>query len=221
MKRTVLLLSLSLFAFTQNSIAQFTQLEFASGISKTDFTSIAIQPLNAKESFSFSTLAFYQKYHTPENSPFDEVGVQSNLFWNFSKTFSIGPSLYYNSVAGFSERISGLYSLKSKRLILTVIPSVAHMELTKFINGEVFMQVQYNHPLNKQANGNWLALIGAFMLTHWDKFSDHSRSFQQIRAGLSYKGNQFGFALDLDQYGKKPITKTSAGIFIRKVFTNK
>ncbi|MCK8520423.1 hypothetical protein M0D21_02525 [Aquimarina sp. D1M17] len=201
---------------SQKVVAQMTQLELASGIAKTDFSSFSMLSLNGKKTFSISTLAFFQKYHEEENVIFDELGVQTTAFWNFSKFASIGPSLYYNSISGFSERISLLFSTKTKRFFFAAISSAAHMEATNFINGELFVQIQYTQPLNKQ----WNVLLSALLLSHWDQFSTHSRSFQQLRTGVSYKTTQFGFAIDFDQYGKSPNTKTSIGFFIRKTFKN-
>ncbi|WP_121065447.1 hypothetical protein [Maribacter vaceletii] len=217
MKKTHVILIFFFLVISQKVVAQFTQLEFASGIGKTDFTSFSNRPIDDKKTFSILTLAFFQKYHNKENIIFDELGVQTTAFWNFSKSISIGPSLYYNSVAGFSERISLLFNVKTKRFSLVVIPSVAHLEVSNFINGELVVQIQLTQPLKKE----WNALLSAQILTHWDKFSIHSRSFQQIRTGLSYKTTQFGLAADFDQYGKNPITKTSIGFFVRKIFINK
>lgn len=55
----------------------------------------------------------------------------------------------------------------------------------------------------------------------WNTFSIHDRSFQQLRAGFSYNTTQFGIATDFDQYGENPITKTSMGLFIRKIYLTK
>ncbi|GGD25679.1 hypothetical protein [Hyunsoonleella pacifica] len=217
MKKTNAILMLFLLIFSQKICAQITQLEFASGISKTDFTSFSIRPIDDKKTFSIATLAFFQKYHEKEHEVFDELGVQTTALWNFSKFIAVGPSLYYNSVAGFSERISVFFSTKTKRFSIAAIPSIAHMELTNFINGELFLQMQFLQPLKN----DWNALLSALMLTHWDKFSIHARSFQQVRTGISYKSTQFGLAVDFDQYGKTPITKTSVGLFVRKIFINK
>lgn len=217
MKKTNAILILFLVIFSLRLRAQITQLELASGIAKTDFTSFSIRPINDAKTFSVSTLAFFQKYHKKENIIFDELGVQTTAFWNFSKSISIGPSLYYNSVAGFSERISLLFSTKTRSFSLAAIPSIAHLELTNFINGELFIQMQFTQLLKKQ----WNLLLSIQTLTHWDKFSIHARSFQQVRTGLSYKATQFGLAIDFDQYGKKTITETSVGLFVRKIFINK
>ena len=98
--------------------AQFTQLELASGAKKTDFTSFSFTPITQNAAFSIATLAFFQKFHQQEEIIFDELGVQSTLYWNINKTISVGPGLYYNSVSGFSERLSVLYTIRSQHFVL-------------------------------------------------------------------------------------------------------
>lgn len=214
MKKAHLILLFAILIFSQKGTTQITQLEFASGISKTDFTSFSSNPLNEKKTFSIATLAFFQKYHKKEDFIFDELGVQNTIFWNFSKWASIGPSLYYNSVAGFSERVSLQLTSKTNKFTFISTSSVTHSEKTKTINGELFLQMQFIQPLRN----DWNALLSTVILTTWDKFSIHARSFQQVRAGFSYNTTQFGLAADFDQYGSQPLTKTSIGIFIRKIF---
>ncbi|MTI39708.1 hypothetical protein [Fulvivirga lutimaris] len=212
------LLTLILIVIAHGSIAQITQLELASGLKKTDFTSFSLRPLTPTANFSIGTLAFFQKYHEQESFMFDEAGVHSTIYWNINKAFSIGPGLYYNSAAGFSQRLSILYAIKSQHLVLTAIPTIAHAEQTGFINGEMFLQMQLTIPLKEE----WELLLSAQVLTNWEKFSLHTRSFQQLRAGFDKHATQFGLALDYDQYGDAPITRTSLGVFVRKIFlTNK
>ena len=119
-----------LVSVSQVGMAQMTQIEFASGFSKTDFTSFSIQPLNQSQSLSLATLAFFQKFHNQEDIAFDEAGVQITPFWNFSKWAAIGPTLYYNSAVGFSERISLLVSPKVKNFIFTAVFALVHTEKT-------------------------------------------------------------------------------------------
>lgn len=216
MKESGLIIIITIWLFSNQAFSQVTQLELASGLDKTDFTYYSIKPISKTETFSVSTLAFFQKYHHQEDTPFDELGVQANAFWNISKSVAIGPSLYHNSVAGFSERLSLQFSTQSERLILTAIPSIANMELTDYINGELFIQAQFSQPIDEQ----WSLLVSSLMLTHWDKFSEHARSFQQLRVGLSVKATQFGIAADFDQYGPEPVTKTSFGLFARRILIN-
>lgn len=214
-KRNIITL-IAFIAFLQGSIAQVTQLELASGYRKTDFTSFSIRPFSPHARFSVATLAFFQKFHQEENQLFDETGVQSMVYWNITKAISLGLGLYFNSETGFSERLYIKYTLRSEHFMLIGIPTLSRSEETGFINGELFMQVQWTKPLKDE----WKLLISAQMLTHWDKFSIHTRSFQQVRAGVDKRATQFGLAVDFDQYGESPITRTSLGVFVRKTFQN-
>lgn len=210
------LFAIILMLIAHGSIAQITQLELASGGKKTDFTSFSLRPLTPAAKFSVGTLAFFQKYHQQEDSMFDESGVHSTIYWNITKSVSIGPGLYYNSVAGFSQRLSLLYAIKSQHLVLTAIPTVAHAEQTGLINGEMFLQMQLTLPLKK----DWSLLFSAQLLTNWEEFSHHTRSFQQLRIGVDKNATQFGLAIDFDQYGDAPITRISPGVSVRKIFLN-
>jgi len=212
------LLTLIFIAIAHGGMAQITQLELASGLKKTDFTSFSLRPLTADGSFSVGTLAFFQKYHQQESTMFDEAGVHTTVYWNISKAISIGPGLYYNSVAGFSQRLSLLYTFQSPHFVFTAIPTIAHVEQTRLMNGEVFLQMQLTLPVKE----DWKLLFSAQMLTNWEKFSNHTRSFQQLRIGVDKQATQFGLAIDFDQYGGSPVTRTSPGVFVRKIFlTNK
>jgi len=201
---------------SHQSITQVTQLEVMSGLQKTDFTSLSIRPLNSSAQYALGTLAFFQKYHESENTIFDEAGVQPTIYWKLSKSLSIGPGIYYNSIAGFSERISLLYAHHSAQFVLIAIPTIAHAEKTGTIDGEMFVQMQFTQTLRK----DWNLVVLTQLLTSWSKFSVHNRSFQQVRVGLEKKSTQFGLALDHDQYGKAPLRRTSVGVFVRKIFQN-
>ncbi|GAB4165469.1 MAG: hypothetical protein Tsb0033_27220 [Winogradskyella sp.] len=192
--------------------AQFTQVELFSGFDKTDFTAYSSYFINENKSLSINTLAFFQKFNDEENQDFDEAGVQPTLFWNLNEHFSIGPSLYYNSFAGYSRRLSAKFTLKNPRVLCVIIPSIAHSEKLDASYAEVFAKLQFNTPITDKLS---LWINGQF-LTVWDKFQMHSRSFQQFRAGLSLKGHQFGVGADFDQYGPNPIQKSSFGLYYRK-----
>jgi hypothetical protein len=217
MKKIVLIFAVAVITFCQKTEAQVTQLELVAGFYKSEFSSFSMKPLNEKKTFSFSTLAFFQKYHRSEDLIFDETGVQATAYWNFSKAVSMGPSLYYNSAAGFSERFSFLVFKGGDKIVFIAVPSIVYTENTNDINGDLFIQIQFMQPLKKE----WSFIGYTQLLTNWNKFSTHSRSFQQLRIGLSHNNNQFGIAADFDQYGEKPITKTTIGVFVRKVFIEK
>ena len=105
---------------SHQSFSQITQLELASGNNKTHFTLLSVKSLDKNRKFSFSTLSFYQKHHHSKDFDFDEVGVQSSIFYNLTKSISIGPTLYYNSKAGFSERLTLLISKRFGKFTYTI-----------------------------------------------------------------------------------------------------
>ncbi|MFD2587229.1 hypothetical protein ACFSQJ_09825 [Croceitalea marina] len=210
MKRITLISLLLIIDFLNPLQAQFTQIELFSGFDKTNFTVFSNYSFTKSQTLSLNTLAFFQKFRQ-ENEAFDEVGVQPTLFWNITKNIAIGPSIYDNSFAGFSKRLSAKYAFKSSHLVFVLIPTVAHSEQTDASYAEVFLQIQYNEPLNDHLS---LCLNGQ-LLTIWDEFKTHSRSYQQWRVGVSFNDVQVGIGLDMDQYGLKPINKTSFGLYYR------
>jgi len=212
MKKITLITSFLTIAFANYLQAQFTQVELFSGFDKTDFTLYSSYTINESKTLSINTLAFFQKFRDEENQVFDEAGVQPTVFWNINENISIGPSLYYNSFSGYSERLSAKFTVKNSRVLFVIIPTVAHSEQKDASYAETFAQFQFNTPINKQVS---LWLNGQF-LTVWDGFKTHSRSFQQLRSGISFNGHQFGIGLDFDQYGPNPIKKSSFGLYYRK-----
>ncbi|WP_299313821.1 hypothetical protein [uncultured Aquimarina sp.] len=211
MKRIIIFSSYLIIGFINPLQAQFTQVELFSGFDKTDFTLFSSYPINKSQTLSLNTLAFFQKFKK-ENQEFDEIGIQPTLFWNITKNIALGTSIYYNSFAGFSERLSAKYTFKSSRLIFVLMPTVAYSEQNDASYAEVFVQIQYNKPLNDNIS---LWLNGQF-LTIWNEFYRHSRSFQQLRVGVSIYQHQVGLGIDLDQFGPQPIEKTAFGIYYRK-----
>lgn len=212
MKKTVIILLLSILGFANHLHAQFTQLELFSGFGKSDFTLYSSYPINGKNTLGIATLAFFQKFNKQVNEHLDEIGVQPTLFWNINKSIAVGPSIYYNSVAGYSERFSAKFTLSNSRFSLVVVPSFAHSHQTDAGYAEGFAQLQFNIPINRKL---YLWFSGQF-LTVWDTFKTHSRSFQQLRSGVSFNGHQFGIGMDFDQYGPIPIEKSSFGLYYRK-----
>ena len=212
MKKIILITSFLTIGFANYLQAQFTQVELFSGFDKTDFPLYSSYTINKSKTLSINTLAFFQKFRDEENQVLDEAGVQPTVFWNINENISIGPSLYYNSFSGYSERLSAKFTVKNSRVLFVIIPTVAHSEQKAASYAETFAQFQFNTPINKKVS---LWLNGQF-LTVWDEFKTHSRSFQQLRSGVSFNGHQFGIGLDFDQYGPNPIKKSSFGLYYRK-----
>jgi len=212
MKKTFIITSFLTIGFANYLQAQFTQVELFSGFDKTDFTLYSSYTINKNKTLSINTLAFFQKFRDEENQVFDEAGVQPSVFWNINKSIAIGSSLYYNSFSGYSERLSAKFTLKHSRVLFVIIPTVAHSEQKNACYAEAFTQFQFNTPINDNVS---LWLNGQFLIV-WDEFKTHSRSFQQLRSGVSINEHQFGIGLDFDQYGQTPIKKSSFGVYYRK-----
>ncbi len=213
MKNTAPALVLIILGIAINLQAQFTQVELFKGLDKTSFNLLSSQHLNEAKSLSLTTLGFFENYGSNENRNFDEAGIQPTLFWNFSKRFSIGPSLYYNSIGGFSQRISTRYTSKGERLLLVIIPTVGYAQQKEQIYIETFAQFQFNVPL-KESISFW---VNGQFLHVWDEFRTHSRSFQQLRAGISLSGHQVGVGLDMDRYGPEALSRNAIGMYYRRM----
>src|SRR6476620_3161526 len=185
-KNSALLFLFALLIFSKSIMAQVTQFELTMGFYKSDFSSLTIKSLDDRPRFSISTLAFFQKFYRKEDFPFDETGVQTSIYWNFTKNLSVGPSLYYNSASGFSEKLSFLIFISGHHLVFDAIPAVFHTENDGSINGGLFFQLQYMRRIKRE----WNFWVNTQVLTEWNRFSTHSRSFQQVRIGVAYKNNQ-------------------------------
>jgi hypothetical protein len=142
-KKSALLFSFTLSIFSKSITAQVTQLELTMGFYKSDFSSVTIKSLDDKNKFSISTLTFFQTYYRKEDFLFDETGVQTSVYWNFTKNPDVGPSIYYNSVSGFSEKLSFLIFIGGRRLVFVAIPIIFHTENDGNINGGLLFQLQY------------------------------------------------------------------------------
>lgn len=214
MRNKILILALLIFGVAINVQGQFTQVELFRSLDKTTFNLYSSQHINDAKTLNLATLGFLENYRTDENRDFSEVGIQPTLFWNFSPSFSLGPSIYYNSISGFSQRISVRYVFKNERLLVALIPTLGHYQQRNETYAETFAQFQFSIPI-RETLSFWLN--GQF-LNVWDKFTTHARSFQQIRAGISFKRHQLGLGLNLDHYGPEMLGTRSIGVYYRTVF---
>lgn len=214
MKNTSLTIVLLTFGIAINLHGQFTQVEFFKSLDKSTFNLYSSHNINEAKSLSLATLGFFENYKSNENRDFNEVGIQPTLFWNFSENFSIGPSIYYNSIAGFSQRISAKYVSKNERLLIVLIPTIGHSQQEGNIYAEAFAQFQLNVPI-KESISFW---VNGQFLNVWNAFKTHSRSFQQLRTGISFKRHQFGVGLDLERYGPQAVSTNAIGLYYRRIF---
>jgi len=211
MRNAIPFLVLVTFGAVGTLRGQFTQVELFKSLDRTAFSLYSSLQLNEVGSLRLATLAFFETYRSTEHKGFNEVGVQPTLFWDFNKRFSLGPSVYYNSISGVAHRLSAQYSAKSERCLIVVIPTIGHYQQTKVLYGEVFAQVQLSIPI-KKATAFWAN--GQFLYV-WDAFKSHSRSYQRLRTGISHKRHQIGLGLDLEYYTLDVVSTNSIGLYYR------
>lgn len=214
MKNKTFTLVFLTFGVVINLPGQFTQVESFASLEKTTFNLYSSHHINDAKTLNLATLGFFENYRSNENRDFNEVGIQPTLFWNFSRSFSIGPSIYYNSIAGLSQRLSARYVFKNERLLVALIPSIGHSPQDGRIYAEAFAQFQFNVPI-KESMSFW---VNGQFLNVWDAFTTHSRSFQQLRTGISFKTHQLGLGLDLGRYGPQALGTKAIGIYHRTIF---
>tara|TARA_R110002124_G_scaffold287282_2_gene472234 strand:- start:251 stop:910 length:660 start_codon:yes stop_codon:yes gene_type:complete len=217
MKKIHIITITLLVGFSNQALSQITQIEYTPSNTKTDFSYFSIQPVAKNNTLSLSTIAFFQKFYKKKEIAFEEVGVQTTGYWNFSESVSIGPTLYFNSVVGFSEKVTLIIIKKTGKLTFVINPSMAYLNSKKTFTAELFMQMQFMQPLKK----DWSFLAYTNLFTNWGGINEHLRSYQYLRIGLSKKNNQFGFSFNSDVYGIAPILKMSAGVFFRKIIVSK
>lgn len=214
MIRRILLSAVLIIAAAQIANAQQIQSSIMSGPHKTDFQTFLVQPIDKAGNFTFSNLAFFQRYHQAEDQPFDELGVQGIVFWNFTKSLSIGPGLYYNNPKGLMPKAVLQTHHTLGPLTLITNPALYYHE-NNFWGGELFVQATFIEPVDEK-----LSLFGQLnTLTTWDRFADHGRSFVQLRIGTRFeRGFQLGLAYDKDWYTAQKLSQSSLGLFIEQWF---
>lgn len=212
--RLAFLVFSAIFIFSCTSQAQQVQTSLLGGSHKVDFQTFIVHPLDKNGNFTFTNLAFFQRYQETEDQPFDELGVQGAVFWNMTKSLGIGPGLYYNNPKGFMPKVMLQTYHQLGPVTLITNPAIYYHE-DNYTGGELFGQATFIEEINNtvslflQANG----------LTTWDRLEDHGRSYFQFRAGPRFsKGFQLGLGYDKDWYGPQKLSQSSVGVFIEQWF---
>ncbi len=203
------------FLLIANSLfinAQLVQIEGTVGFNKSGVTQFSSIPIGKESKVHINVLAFFQKYHLEEDFFLDESGFQTTVLRSINKSFSIGPTVYFNSIAGLMSNATLSYVNVKKKYTLVMNSSAGYSSKQHALLGEFFFQGEYRIPIHKE----WSIISYIQMLTNWIELKSHNRSFQKLRVGLSKNNWQFGLSSDFDQYGNAPIKRTTLGAFIRK-----
>lgn len=152
--------------------------------------------------FHVSSLhAFYDDYKT------DEIMSQSYITYRVTPGIVAAIGTFYATGPGLSPSLAVQLSKKSKDVFLMIVPRI---DIQKNGSYEAMGLVEYRPILFRS-----VSLYSR--LQAMSNFTDdtHNRSYQNFRIGLDVKRVQFGFALNIDEYGKESKTRHNSGIFIR------
>jgi hypothetical protein len=188
-------------------MAQVNQAETFTALNKTGFNTFSLQHLDSAQRYTMVTVSFFELAHPPETVLGDEGGIHNTVYRKLAGRWSLGAGVYYHSVAGFRERITVLRGYQAKNLSWLTLISLSY--LNEELHGEWFTQLRYN----KTYASNWgiFAMLNASF--DYTQFKVHSRSFQHLRLGPSYKNVQFGALANFDRYGPDPLIRDSFGVF--------
>ncbi|WP_296147514.1 hypothetical protein [uncultured Flavobacterium sp.] len=158
----------------------------------------------------FSITSFESDYdNNPEN--FDFI-TNTQAGYEFLKHLSAVAGLSVNSKAGLTPTV-GLKYLFTNREILFVLTPTYSLTETKNLQGVLLLE--YRPALTKT-----LSLYSRLqsMYIYDTQNSQHQRSYYQLRLGTGIEKYQFGFAANLDYYGKAKILKENYGVFLKVNF---
>ncbi|GGE92347.1 hypothetical protein GCM10010984_07490 [Chishuiella changwenlii] len=205
-------LLITTFCFHNNLYAQIGAAELYSGLNKTAFTSNAIIPIDEKGKFNFIGMGFYNFYHRDQDKLYNETGLQTGVFYSFTKDFKLGLGLYANSTFGLQQRLVMNYTKKAGDFFILVAPAFAINKSTT--TTEMVVDILYE----KEIANNWNVYVKAFGMIAYDNFNTHARNFQQPRIGMGYKRKYFGFFADFDQWGSNLDSRSNYGLFAKITF---
>lgn len=152
--------------------------------------------------FHVSSLhAFYDDYKT------DEIMSQSYLTYKVTPGIVAAVGTFYATGPGLSPSFAVQLFKKYKDVFMMIVPRI---DIKKNGSYEAMGLIEYR-PLLFPSVNLYSRLQAMSNLTD----DIHNRSYQNFRIGLDVKRVQFGFALNIDEYGKESKTRHNSGIFIR------
>lgn len=114
--------------------------------------------------------------------------------------------------SGFSPLLALSYQIESRDWYVNVFPTMQYLPAQRQWGYSMFVIAFYQ----PQINDTW-GLFNQFTFEPLFVGGQHLYSYQQLRAGLSYKKLfEFGLGANLDQVGPQFIGNHNVGLFIRK-----
>jgi hypothetical protein len=154
----------------------------------------------------FHTSSLYAYYNQDGKS---EIMSQSYITYGLSPNIKVALGTFYASKPGFKPAAAIHLIKKTKNAFVMLVPRI---DLWKDMSAEAMMLLEYRPVIYQQIN----FYSKVQMMSNYGPH--HNRSYQNFRAGLDIKSTQFGFALNVDEFGKETVTSRNWGLFLRHEF---
>lgn len=156
--------------------------------------------------FGFSHVSTLHAFYDPQNPT--ELMSQSYLSFSIINGIKVSAGFFYASAPGFRPSVNMEFSKKYRSFLVVFVPRVDMWENPAF-DGMLLME--YTPAVSPS-----LQLFFRFQTMLNFSATQHNRSYQNLRIGFVYRKIQFGFALNLDAYGKGFRYYPNAGVFLRR-----
>lgn len=151
----------------------------------------------------FHTSSFYHFHHAKKN----EIMSQAYVTYAFHPSVKLAVGSFYSSVPGFKVSMAIQVVKKMPDVTFVFVP---RFDVRKNASAEIMTYIEYRPLIKKFVR----LYTRAQAMSNYGP-ENHNRSYQNFRIGIDFKKTQFGFALNVDEYGKEVRTARNLGVFIR------
>ncbi len=134
--------------------------------------------------------------------------TQASLTFEIAKGFKLSSGFHLTPVTGIRPSVGLIYSFANQNWLVVSNPRV---DLAKDVNVEELLLVEYKPKINDKLHfySRIQCLYGYNTSSH-----EHSRSYVNARAGITYKEFTFGAGTNIDYYGPMKHNENSFGGFV-------
>lgn len=183
-------------------------IELVVGNNRLGLQSIINKHLPESKKLSFFSVTNFESEYSKEAKGLDFFN-NSQISYEIYKGFGVSTGANINKVTGLSPTLGLQYVYANPIWLLVITPTLV---FTTDKTMSLLTILEYKPNLT-----NKLKLYSRVqgLYNQNIKFSEHERSYLQLRLGLDYKGYQFGLGGNLDYFGKNRAFKGNYGLFIR------
>ena len=134
--------------------------------------------------------------------------TQASLTFEIAKGFKLSSGFHLTPVTGIRPSAGLIYSFANQNWLVVSNPRV---DLAKDVNVEELLLVEYKPKINDKLHfySRIQCLYGYNTSSH-----EHSRSYVNARAGITYREFTFGAGTNIDYYGPLKHNENSFGGFV-------